>query len=90
MAAIGSAALHTGRQSRQVDGVAEMLAEPADMFDGNEDSIALGIIQLKVLGCGSVVGFDHPSPSVPADAMRRVDEQFPRLEWRHELGRHLL
>jgi hypothetical protein len=50
------------------------------MFDGHEDPMALGILELKVLCRGPVGCLEQPGSGVTAESMRRVEHQLTGVE----------
>ena len=73
--------LDFGGESGQLRIGAEMLAQATDVFDRNENSMALGVIELKVLSSGAIVRLKHPGTDVSADAVGGMDNQLARLKW---------
>jgi len=78
--------LDLGGEPSQLCIGAEVLAQATDVFDRNENSMPLGIIELKVLSSGAIVRLQHPGTDVAADAVGGMDNQFARLKWRGELS----
>lgn len=74
------------RQSRECGVCAVVLAQATDMFNGDENSVPLRVIQLQVFSSGAIVGLKHPGAHVPADAVGGMDNQLARLKWRGELS----
>ena len=73
-------------ESGQLSVRAEVLGQATDVFNGDENPVSLGVIELEVFGSGAIVGLKHPGTHVPADAMCGMDNQFARLKWRGELS----
>lgn len=65
---------------------AEVLAEATDVFNRNENTVSLGVVQLKVFRSGAIIRLQHPSTNVSADAVSGMDNQFAGLKWRGELS----
>src|SRR5438132_575052 len=59
---------------------AEILAQALDVLDGHEDSVAVGIVQLKILGTRAVGGLEQPSSHVTAEAVRGVEYKLTGIE----------
>src|SRR5438445_11014528 len=68
-AAVGRAALHFGVEPGQGNVVAHVLAQPADVFDRDEDAVALRILELQELGGGPVRAFHLTGPGIPAQSV---------------------
>jgi hypothetical protein len=64
---------------------ADVLGQAADVFNRNENSLPLRIIQLEVLGTAAIVCLQQTRTHIATDTMGGVDNQFARLEWRGEL-----
>src|SRR6184192_3829334 len=55
------------------------------MLDRDEDPMALGILELKILGRGPIGGLEQPGSRVSAEAMRGMEHQLTGVEWGSEL-----
>jgi len=64
---------------------ADVLGQAADVFDRNENSLPLRIIQLEVLGTAAIVCLQQARTYIATDTVGGVDNQLARLEWRGEL-----
>lgn len=64
---------------------ADVLGQATDVFDRNENSLPLRIIQLEVLGTAAIVGLQQTRTHIATDTVGGVDNQFARLEWRGKL-----
>jgi hypothetical protein len=84
--AVGCAVLDFRGESSQLGICADVLAQATDVFDGDENAMSLGVVQLEVFGSGAIISLKHPGTHVPADAMGGMDNQFARLKWRGELS----
>lgn len=73
-------------ESSQLGVCAEVLAQAADVFDGDENPMPLGVLKLKVFGSGAIIRLKHPGTRVPTDAVSGVDNQLARLKWRGKLS----
>lgn len=71
-------------ESGQLSVCAEVLAQAADVFNGDENAMSFCVIQLEVFGSTAIVGLKHPGTHVSADAMGGMDNQLARLKWRGE------
>src|SRR5438067_2522425 len=59
---------------------AEILAQALHVLDGHEDSVAVGIVQLKLLRTGPVGGLEQPGSHIPAEAVRGVEYKLTGIE----------
>ena len=56
------------------------------MFDGHEDAMALGVVELKILGACAVGRLEKPGSDVTAEAMSGMKNQLTGVEWGDELS----
>lgn len=83
-AAVGRALLSGGEPS-QGGFFAEVLAQAPDVFDGHENSMTLGVVELKVLGRGTIGRFEQPSSRIAAQPMGGVQDELTGIERGSEL-----
>ena len=55
------------------------------MLDRDEDPMAVGILELKILGRGPIGGLEQPGSRIAAEAMRGMEHQLTGIEWGSEL-----
>src|SRR5438094_10146507 len=64
---------------------AEILAQALHVLDGHEDSVAVGIVQLKILGTRPVGCLKQPGSHAAAETVRGVEPELTGRERRSEL-----
>jgi hypothetical protein len=61
--------LLTGGEARQGSFFADIFTEARDVFDRHENSMTLGVVELKILGNRPISRLDLSSSHVSAEAM---------------------
>jgi hypothetical protein len=57
-----------------------MSGQSINVFDRNEDSVSVGVVELNVLCLRSVARLQPPGPGISADAMRGMHHQLAWLK----------
>lgn len=60
------------------------------MFDGDKDPISVGIVELEIVGLGAVCSLQATCPSISAETVGGMDDEFTELKWGHEIRGHLI
>src|ERR1700680_446851 len=88
-ATVGRASLHFGVEPGKSDVVADVFTQPADVFNGHEDAIALRILEVQVLARRSIRCFQLARADISAKPMSGMQNQLAWKEGGSELRWHV-